>query len=69
MAAETSTAVMTPYAFANELTRIIKAAGYDKTIRPQMMYNYKKNNLLKKPLTAEYAAEFAKRYIERNLTK
>jgi hypothetical protein len=60
--------VMSPYAFAGEVTNIIKAAGHDKTIRPQMMYNYRKNNLLKKPLTKEYAQEWAARYIARNLS-
>lgn len=60
--------VMSPYAFAGEVTNIIKAAGHDKTIRPQMMYNYRKNNLLKKPLTKEYAKEWAAKYIARNLS-
>jgi hypothetical protein len=69
MSAKPSTTVMSPYAFANAVTEIIKKAGHDKTIRPQMMYNYKKNNLLKKPLTAEYATEWAERYIARNLSK
>jgi uncharacterized protein with LGFP repeats len=61
--------IMSPYAFANAVTDIIKKAGHDKTIRPQMMYNYRKNGLLKKPLTSEYATEWAARYIARNLTK
>jgi hypothetical protein len=62
-------AVMSPYAFAQAVTKIIKEAGHEKEIRPQMMYNYRKNNLLKKPLTDEYAAEWAARYIARNLSK
>jgi hypothetical protein len=61
--------IMSPYAFAAAVTAIIKEAGHAKEIRPQMMYNYRKNNLLKKPLTDEYAAEWAARYIARNLTK
>lgn len=61
-------AEMTAYAFANAVTALIKKAGHDKVIRPQMMYNYKKNNLLKKPLTQEYAVEWSERYIKRNLS-
>lgn len=59
---------MSPYAFANEVTKMLKNAGFDKVIRPQMMYNYRKNNLLKKPLTTEYAQEWVTRYIKRNLS-
>lgn len=59
---------MSPYAFANAVTELLKKAGHEKTIRPQMMYNYRKNNLLKKPLTQEYAVEWTERYIKRNLS-
>lgn len=59
---------MTPYAFANALSAELKKRGYEKVIRPQMMYNYKKNGLLKKPLTSEYVIEWCERYIKRNLS-
>lgn len=63
-----TTVEMTPYAFANKVTALLKEKGHDKTIRPQMMYNYRKNNLLRKPLTDEYAIEWVEKYIKRNFS-
>jgi hypothetical protein len=60
------TTEMTPYAFAAEVSKQLKEKGFEKVIRPQMMYNYRKNNLLKKPLTKEYATEWVAKYIKRN---
>jgi hypothetical protein len=66
MSADTTVNVMTPYGFSNELNKLLKEKGIEKTIRPQMMYNYRKNNLLKKPLTKEYAIEWVEKYVKRN---
>lgn len=64
----------TPYRAAQIANALLKNEGIEKEIKPQMMYNYRKNNIIKCDANGEFNEEsfgaWLTRYIEKqNATK
>jgi hypothetical protein len=63
-----------PYSIATIINAVFVEMGSDKQVKPQMMYNYARNGLIntikgQKQYTAEDAAAFIIRYVNRNINK
>lgn len=61
---------MTPYKAAQIVNAALKENGIDKQIPPQMMYNYKKNNIIDfdaKQGEKKSFVDWLERYIEKQL--
>ena len=66
----------TPYEISKVLNQILKDSGSDRTIRPQMMYNYARNGLIVRGekifgeslrrITKIEVISFIGRYVEKN---
>lgn len=63
----------TLYQLAGRVNQVLEAMGSEKTVRPQMMYNYARNGMIVKgvrdlkSVTRDQAVEFVTRYVNRTI--
>lgn len=60
---------LTPYKASQLANAALKEAGLSKEIRPQMMYNYRKNRLIKTNSDGEFLLESFEGWLARYISK